>query len=124
MVSRSRSGSSLSKDGEKGDVKSDLQPTQSMGQGDMIEMVDTTNGQFHRSFTPHQVHVCIYCVLISIQIPADEGIFRSYRLVPTSVLGFSSVPVLLWPLVALETWSLLTSWCAHAFGLSCSLSLK
>lgn len=76
MVSRSRSGSSLSKDGEKGDVKSDLQPVQSMGEGDMIEMVDTTNGQFHRSFTPHQVHVCIYCFFFSVQMPADKGISR------------------------------------------------
>ena len=124
MVSRSRSGSSLSKDGEKGDVKSDLQPVQSMGEGDLIEMVDTTNGQFHRSFTPHQVHVCISCALFSVQTPADRGIFRSYRLVPTSALGSSSVLVLLWPPVALEIWLLLTSWCAHAFGLSYSLSLK
>ena len=124
MVSRSRSGSSLSKDGEKGDVKSDLQPMPSMGEGDMIEMVDTTNGQFHRSFTPHQVHVCIYGLLFSIQTPADGGIFRSYRLVPTSALGFSSVPVLLWLLVDLETWLLLTSWSALAFGLSSNLSPK
>ena len=68
MVSLSRSGSSLSKDGEKGDVKSDVQPMRSIGEGDIIEMIDTTNGQFHRSFTPHQVHVCIYCVLFSLQI--------------------------------------------------------
>ena len=69
MASKPRSGSvfSLSKDSEKGDIKSDLQPVQSVGEGDVIEMVDTTNGQFHRSFTPHQVHVCIqYIRLISI----------------------------------------------------------
>ena len=56
---RTGSGSSASKDGEKGDVKFDLHQMQSVGEGDMIEMVDTSNGQFHRSFTPHQVHVCI-----------------------------------------------------------------
>ena len=61
MASKSPTGSasSVSKDAEKGDVAFDLQPMQSVGEGDMVEMVDTTNGQFHRSFTPHQVHVRI-----------------------------------------------------------------
>ena len=56
---RTGSGSSMSKEAEKGDVKFDLEPMSSVGEGDLVEMVDTTNGQFHRSFTPHQVHVCI-----------------------------------------------------------------
>ncbi len=70
MASETRNGSasSLSKDAEKADVKFDLQRLQSVGEGDMIEMVDTTNGQFHRSFTPHQVHVCIHCVRLSSMI--------------------------------------------------------
>ncbi len=70
MASETRNGStsSLSKYAEKADVKFDLQRLQSVGEGDMIEMVDTTNGQFHRSFTPHQVHVCIHCVRHSSMI--------------------------------------------------------
>ena len=63
MASKSGSGSiySLSKDAEKEGAKFDLHPMSSVGEGDMIEMVDTSNGQFHRSFTPHQVHVRIKC---------------------------------------------------------------
>ena len=59
MASKPSTGSDSggSSNAEKGDVKFDLHPVQSVGEGDMIEMVDTTNGQFHRSFTPHQVHV-------------------------------------------------------------------
>ena len=50
--------SSGSKDAEK-DGAYDLHAVRSASVGDLIEMVDTTNEQFHRSFTPHQVHVCI-----------------------------------------------------------------
>ncbi|KAI4108590.1 MAG: hypothetical protein LQ339_002106 [Xanthoria mediterranea] len=49
------SGGSLSKDGEKGDVAYDIHQMRSPSIGDIIEMVDTTHGQFHRSFTPHQI---------------------------------------------------------------------
>ena len=60
MASKPPSGSSqsLSNDAEKQDVKLDLEQYRSVGEGDLVEMVDTTHGQFHRSFTPHQVHVC------------------------------------------------------------------
>lgn len=59
MVEKSPTGSnaSMSKDGEKGDVAYDIHRMRSMSIGDVVEMVDTTHGQFHRSFTPHQVHV-------------------------------------------------------------------
>ena len=63
MDSKAPSGSSpshsLSNDAEKQDVKLELEQFRSVGEGDLIEMVDTTHGQFHRSFTPHQVHVCL-----------------------------------------------------------------
>ena len=61
MDSKPASGSShsLSNDAEKQDVKLDLEQYRSVGEGDLVEMVDTTHGQFHRSFTPHQVHVCV-----------------------------------------------------------------
>lgn len=39
------------------DKKSPLTPTTSVGQGQIAE-VHSEDGQFHRSFTPHQVHVC------------------------------------------------------------------
>ena len=60
MASKPPSGSShsLSNDAEKQDVKLDLEQYRSVGEGDLVEMVDTTHGQFHCSFTPHQVHVC------------------------------------------------------------------
>ena len=58
MTEKSFTGSdtNVSKDGEKGEL--DLNAIRSASIGDVIEMVDTTNGQYHRSFTPHQVHVC------------------------------------------------------------------
>lgn len=52
------SGGSLSKDDEKG-AGLDIQQMRGSSIGDVVEMVDTTHGQFHRSFTPHQVHVSI-----------------------------------------------------------------
>ena len=54
---RNGSDSSMSKDAEKGGASIDLHPITSIENADMVEMVDTSNGQFHRSFTPHQVHV-------------------------------------------------------------------
>ncbi|CAO1603852.1 hypothetical protein XANCAGTX0491_007430 [Xanthoria calcicola] len=63
------SGGSLSKDGEKGDVAYDIHQMRSASIGDVIEMVDTTHGQFHRSFTPHQVHI------ISLGSNIGSGLF-------------------------------------------------
>ncbi|KAL8813527.1 MAG: hypothetical protein Q9223_002360 [Gallowayella weberi] len=63
------SGGSLSKDGEKGDIGFDIRQTRTESIGDMIEMVDTTHGQFHRSFTPHQIHV------ISLGSNIGSGLF-------------------------------------------------
>lgn len=34
-----------------------LQPTASPGEADVGEIEETRNGQFHRSFSPRQVHV-------------------------------------------------------------------
>ena len=61
MAEKPSNGSMYSeaKDAEKGDGAVDLSTLRSYSIGDVVEMVDTTNGQFHRSFTPHQVHVCI-----------------------------------------------------------------
>lgn len=35
-----------------------LKPTESIDQAQIIELEENRNGQFHRSFTPRQVHVC------------------------------------------------------------------
>ena len=61
MAEKPSNGSvySVTKDAEKGDGTVDLSTLRSYSIGDVVEMVDTTHGQFHRSFTPHQVHVCI-----------------------------------------------------------------
>ncbi|KAI4199062.1 MAG: hypothetical protein LQ350_004884 [Teloschistes chrysophthalmus] len=71
MVEKSPTGSnaSMSKDGEKGDVAYDIHRMRSMSIGDVVEMVDTTHGQFHRSFTPHQVHI------ISLGSNIGSGLF-------------------------------------------------
>ncbi|CAF9911335.1 MAG: hypothetical protein HETSPECPRED_000303 [Heterodermia speciosa] len=73
MDSKAPSGSSpshsLSNDAEKQDVKLELEQFRSVGEGDLIEMVDTTHGQFHRSFTPHQVHI------ISLGSNIGSGLF-------------------------------------------------
>lgn len=125
MAEKSPTGSaaSMSKDGEKGDVAYDIHQMRSMSIGDVVEMVDTTHGQFHRSFTPHQVHVGIQ-PFRTRTAQSDLKASRSFHSVLTSALVCSSVPVLLWLLLALEIWSLRTFSSAHASGLSCRLSLK
>ena len=68
MDSKPPSGSShsLSNDAEKQDIKLDLEQYRSVTEGDLVEMVDTTHGQFHRSFTPHQVHVRVHSTHLAV----------------------------------------------------------
>ena len=56
------SGASFSRDDEKKVDGLDIHEMRSQSIGDLVEMVDTTHGQFHRSFTPHQVHVCVHSI--------------------------------------------------------------
>lgn len=56
---------------EKGAISDDghLQPTTSIDDSSLVELQENRNGQFHRSFTPRQVHI------ISLGSNIGSGLF-------------------------------------------------
>ena len=52
------------------EVKSDntLTPVETTQDAEIVDLEDSRNGQFHRSFTPRQVHVCAFSRNMAITI--------------------------------------------------------
>lgn len=90
---------SVSKDGEKGEL--DLNAVRSASIGDVMEIADTTNGQFHRSFTPHQVHI------ISLGSNIGSGLFIGTG--AALAAGGPGNMIIAYLLVSTSTWPMLQS---------------
>jgi len=67
---------------EKAIVKDDtngLEPTATKGEADIGELEETRNGQFHRSFSPRQVHVRIqWRILDNLCLNVSHHLGRSF----------------------------------------------
>lgn len=81
---------------------SPLEQPGSRHEAESAELNDDRNGQFHRSFTPRQVHVCNSLAHADSALTNGHA-FRLSRSVRTSEVAYSSEQAALLLVAALET---------------------